>query len=145
MSELNTMNKADLKDYAETLGLEIGSRDSVDDIRSKINAHNGVKPDIKSEDLAAHVEKKGGDDKERELTVIFNPGEDGNTSNVFFSINGVAMSLPRNQEVKVKKKYLDMLSKECYGFGVVQKSDPATGKIITKRVKKPTYTFQIVG
>lgn len=144
MTELNNMKKSDLKDYAETLGLEVGSRDSVDEIISKINIHNGVKPEPTAEKLELELEKKG-DDGERQLTVIFNPDADGGMGNVFFGINGKCMSLPRNEEVKVKKKYLDMLSKECYGYKIIQKQNKVTGQIETLKVKQPTYTFQIVG
>jgi|GEM_PF-5749646 len=140
---IESMTKKELIDYAETLGIDIKSRDSVEEIRNKIYAANGEAPDTTSEKLEGEIAKTG-KDPEEELTVIFNVGEDGDTTNVYFGINGKQMSLPRNKEVKVKRKYLDMLTNECVGYKVVQEVNPQTGLIETKRVKKPVYTFQIV-
>ncbi len=153
MSNLETMEKKDLKEYAETLDIKVLANDSAEVIRSKINGHNGVKTTASTADAVAQLEDeeskvgKGvkAKDGDRELKVIFNPGTDGNQSNVLFGINGTMMSLPRNKEVTVKKKYLDMLSKECFGFSIIQTNDPMTGQILTEQVKVPTYTFQIVG
>lgn len=142
---LDSMTKKDLVEYAETLGIDVGSRDTLEQIRSKINTHNGIAPTVDVAELEKAVEKASDGDAERELTVVFQVGEDGNSTNVFFSINGKAMSLPRNQEVKVKKKYIDMLLNDCSGFKVIQTTEPTTGKVITKQVKTTPYPFQIVG
>lgn len=147
--DINSLKKPELVDYAGSLGIEVGARDTVEEIKLKIAAANGtdVAPtgDDMDQSLAKVKPKNAKDDGEQELTVIFHPGPNQETGNVYFGINGVAMSLPRNKEVKVKKKYLDMLSQEAIGYTVSQVLNSQTGEIEETKVKKPTYTFQIVG
>ena len=140
---VENLKKPELMQYAESLGCAVNVRDTVEELKQKISAATGtdIEPTVEKIDNAlAKVESDG----EKELTVIFHPGQNQDTGNVYFGLNGVAMSLPRNKEVKVKKKYLDMLSKECVGSSVVQKTNEQ-GKIETIEIKKPVYTFDIVG
>lgn len=143
---IETLTKQELKDYAETLGIEIGSRETVDEIRSKINAQgaiDGATPVTDSNTLAEAVDKKakGGDEL---VKCMIMPGQDGDMTNAFVSINGTAMSIPRNKEVEIPKKYIDVLIKECYGYKVVQTRNEMTGKIETNRVRVPAYNIQLL-
>ena len=143
---IETLTKAELKDYAETLGLEIGSRETVDEIRAKINAHGaigGQKPLQDADKLAGELDKKAnGPDSKVKCMIL--PGQDGDMTNAFVSINGVAMSIPRNKEVEIPKKYVDILINECAGYKVVQTRDEMTGKIKQNRVKVPAYNIQLL-
>lgn len=141
--DINNLSKSELKEYAESVGVKTLANDTVDELKAKIAAANGT-PVVPTGEEQVEAVKQAPGDGEKEVTVIFNTGENGDNSNVFFSINGKAMSLPRNQEVKVKKKYLDMLSKECNGFAVKQEVNRQTGQVETRRINKPIYTFQIV-
>lgn len=135
---LDAMSKTELKEYAETLGISVGSRDSVDEIKAKIAEVTGESFSSKPAD---HKPMSGGDGEE-EVTVIFHP--DGNdNSRVFISHNGTAMALPRNKEVKVKRKYLRILDEAVQSQYVAQRN-PVTNKDELVEVKRPTYTYQIV-
>lgn len=135
---LDAMSKTELKEYAETLGISVGTRDSVEEIKAKIAEVTGESFTSKP----ANHKPVGGGDGEDELTVIFNP--DGNdNSRVFISHNGTAMALPRNQEVKIKRKYLRILDEAVQTHYITQRN-PVTNKDELVAVNRPTYTYQIV-
>lgn len=160
--DVSTLKRKELLEYAESLGCSVNARDTVAELRVKIAAATGTTIEPTGEEMDKKLEEVGRasgaeagsgnqgnqvetvDEAEKELSVIFHPGANGDTGNVYFSINGKAMSLPRNKEVKVKKKYLDMLSKECVGYAVIQVINDQ-GKLENKQIKKPVYTFDIVG
>jgi hypothetical protein len=134
---LDAMNKTELKEYAETLGISVGSRDSVEDVKAKIAEITGETYMPKQAPL-----KPVTGDGEEEVTVLFHPDGKDN-SRVFISHNGVAMSLPRNKEVTIKRKYLRVLEESVQSEFVTERN-PVTNKDELVEVKRPTYTYQIV-
>jgi hypothetical protein len=143
---IETLTKNELRDYAETLGIELGSRDTVEEMRAKINsvaAMSGQAP-LQDADVMTEILDKKGSNPDEMIKCMILPGADGDMTNAFLSINGKAMSIPRNKEVTVPKKYIDMAIKECFGYRVIQERNEITGKLATKRIKVPAYNIQIL-
>lgn len=136
---LDTMTKAELVTYAETLGVEVGGRDSADTIKAKIAEVTGEAFNAKA---AKSTNPVVDGDLEDEVTVIFNP--DGNdNSMVVIGHQGSLMALPRSKPVKIKKKFLSVL-KEAITTNYVTQVDPVTNKTSLVAIDRPTYTYQLV-
>lgn len=136
---LDAMSKTELKTYAETLGITLVARDSIDEIKAKIAEVTGEEFTSKP---VPQVNSSLGGDLEKEITVIFNP--DGNdNSRVVIGFDGSIVALPRSTPVKVKKKFLNVLS-EAITTTYVEKIDQVTNLVELMPIDKPTYTYQIV-
>lgn len=139
-------SKAQLTTFATTtLGLELGSRDTANDIRAKIAAAGFTDAEIEVEDEASgekSAQLTPDDVADRDTVLINIPQQDGIGGNeaVPVGVNGKVARIMRGVDVRVPVEYVEVLknaTKTVYDRGPNQ-------ELINER-QVPSIPFSIVG
>lgn len=142
---LSDASKAQLTTFATTtLGLELGSRDTANDIRAKIADAGYTEAEIEIEDEDAGEKSAPltmSDVAERKTVMINIPQHDGpgGTEAVPVGVNGRVARIMRGVDVRVPIEYVEVLknaTKTVY--------DRGPNKELTNPRQVPTYPFSIV-
>lgn len=120
---LNAMDRNELVEQAELLGVEFSGRESADSIRGKLADALGIDlgdaavPTKKASTRKA-AEPKGKKEKRYKLTIATSESDD---KPVPVTINGYTYTIPRGVEVEVPEAVIEVLKN-----AVGQKLDPKT-------------------